>query len=236
MLKIDAPTILFPIPIARRIRLRRGRLFLSVVLYLWARPKHYAYLLTPSLIRHCHPPSYPLRPFSNYARVDLALYKHITVSGADAVEFLQGQLTQDVNQLERTGKLSAAWCNPKGRVICTLTLVQKPDSIGLLIPATIAEAVLKRLTMYRMRSAVEFIVDEAASNSASAEVDPRALIHAGIPTIDASNSEKFTPHMLNLDKLDAVSFTKGCYTGQEIVARTEKSRQKQATHASLRSG
>jgi folate-binding protein YgfZ len=149
------------------------------------------------------------------------LYKHITVSGADAVEFLQGQLTQDVNKLERTGKLSAAWCNPKGRVICTLTLVQKPDSIGLLIPATIAEAVLKRLTMYRMRSAVEFIVDEAASNSASAEVDPRALIHAGIPTIDASNSEKFTPHMLNLDKLDAVSFTKGCYTGQEIVARTE---------------
>ncbi|MGY8796992.1 MAG: hypothetical protein ACKVJN_18090 [Woeseiales bacterium] len=78
------------------------------------------------------------------------MYKHITVSGADAVEFLQGQLTQDVNQLERTGKLSAALCNPKGRVICTLTLVQKPDSIGLLIPATIAEAVLKRLTMYRM--------------------------------------------------------------------------------------
>jgi len=106
-------------------------------------------------------------------------------------------------------------------VICTLTLVQDADSIGLVLPATIAESVLKRLMMYRLRSAVEFVVDEAASAAASAEADPRALIHAGIPTIDASNSEKFTPHMLNLDKLDAISFTKGCYTGQEVVARTE---------------
>jgi len=130
-------------------------------------------------------------------------------------------LTQDVNQLQRAGKLSAAWCNPKGRVICTLTLVQNADSIGLVLPATIAKPVLKRLTMYRLRSAVEFVVDEAASDSASAEADPYALIQVGVPTIDASNSEKFTPHMLNLDKLNAVSFTKGCYTGQEVVARTE---------------
>lgn len=149
------------------------------------------------------------------------MYKHITVSGSDAVAFLQGQLTQDVYQLESAGKLSAAWCNPKGRVICTLTLVQNTDSIGLVLPVTIAESVLKRLLMYRLRSAVEFVVDEAASGSSSAAADPRALVYAGIPTIDASNSEKFTPHMLNLDKLDAISFTKGCYTGQEVVARTE---------------
>jgi folate-binding protein YgfZ len=36
----------------------------------------------------------------------------------------------------------------------------------------------------------------------------------------ASTSEQFTPQMLNVDLLDGVSFTKGCYTGQEIVART----------------
>ena len=56
---------------------------------------------------------------------------------------------------------------------------------------------------------------------APGECDPLALIKAGIPQIDARNTELFTPHMLNLDKLDAISFTKGCYTGQEIVARTE---------------
>ena len=44
---------------------------------------------------------------------------------------------------------------------------------------------------------------------------------AGVPTIDESNTEQFTPHMLNLDKLGAINFSKGCYTGQEVVARTE---------------
>ena len=38
--------------------------------------------------------------------------------------------------------------------------------------------------------------------------------------IGAETSGCFTPHMLNLDKLGAISFTKGCYTGQEVIART----------------
>ena len=47
-----------------------------------------------------------------------------------------------------------------------------------------------------------------------------ADIAAGLPLVSAATSEQFIPQMLNLDLLDAVSFTKGCYTGQEIVART----------------
>ena len=42
---------------------------------------------------------------------------------------------------------------------------------------------------------------------------------AGIPLINASAQEKFTPQMLNLDLIGAVNFNKGCYPGQEIVAR-----------------
>ncbi len=49
----------------------------------------------------------------------------------------------------------------------------------------------------------------------------RARIEAGLADIDTSNAERFTPHMLNLDRLGALSFDKGCYTGQEVVARTE---------------
>jgi len=45
-------------------------------------------------------------------------------------------------------------------------------------------------------------------------------IQASIPWLYSETTEKFVPQMLNLDKLDAISFTKGCYTGQEIVART----------------
>ncbi len=49
----------------------------------------------------------------------------------------------------------------------------------------------------------------------------RAHIEAGIPQIFAATSEEFVPQMLNLDALSAISFSKGCYTGQEIIARTQ---------------
>src|SRR5579859_2452123 len=46
-------------------------------------------------------------------------------------------------------------------------------------------------------------------------------IQAGIPTIVAATQEAFVPQMANLDLVGGVSFTKGCYPGQEIVARTQ---------------
>lgn len=44
---------------------------------------------------------------------------------------------------------------------------------------------------------------------------------AGIPTIVPETADEFVPQMANLQLIGGVSFTKGCYTGQEIVARTE---------------
>ena len=49
----------------------------------------------------------------------------------------------------------------------------------------------------------------------------RCLIARGRPEIDAALRDRYTPHMLNLDRIGAVSFSKGCYPGQEVVARTE---------------
>jgi len=45
-------------------------------------------------------------------------------------------------------------------------------------------------------------------------------IRAGLPSVAAATVEEFVPQMLNLDLLGGISFNKGCYTGQEIVART----------------
>ncbi|HSI96041.1 MAG TPA: folate-binding protein YgfZ [Methylophilaceae bacterium] len=45
-------------------------------------------------------------------------------------------------------------------------------------------------------------------------------IQAGIPDVTPATQEAFVPQMLNLDVLGGISFKKGCYTGQEIVART----------------
>ena len=46
------------------------------------------------------------------------------------------------------------------------------------------------------------------------------LIEAGIPHVEEAASGKFTAHMLNLDVLRAISLGKGCYPGQEVIART----------------
>jgi folate-binding protein YgfZ len=46
-------------------------------------------------------------------------------------------------------------------------------------------------------------------------------IRAGVPMVTLATQEAFVPQMLNLEKLGAISFTKGCYPGQEIVARAQ---------------
>ncbi len=48
-----------------------------------------------------------------------------------------------------------------------------------------------------------------------------ADIRAGLPQVYAATSEMFVAQMLNLDLIDGISFTKGCFTGQEIIARTQ---------------
>jgi folate-binding protein YgfZ len=47
----------------------------------------------------------------------------------------------------------------------------------------------------------------------------RADVHEGLPQVYAATSESFVAQMLNLDLLGAISFDKGCYTGQEVIAR-----------------
>jgi folate-binding protein YgfZ len=46
-------------------------------------------------------------------------------------------------------------------------------------------------------------------------------IRAGIPTVYAATVEAFVPQMTNMQLVEGVSFTKGCYTGQEVVARMQ---------------
>ena len=139
----------------------------------------------------------------------------ITVSGPDAFEFLQGQLTNDLRLLDAQATLLSAWCNPKGRVICLMTVAKTPDGYSISIPTDLTDDIIKRLAMFRFRSKVEFEILPEPS-----PIDLSEQIESGIAWIGKEQTEKFTPHMLNLDLLDAISFDKGCYTGQEIVART----------------
>ena len=48
-----------------------------------------------------------------------------------------------------------------------------------------------------------------------------AEVRSGVPVIRAETQEEFVPQMVNFDKLGGVSFHKGCYPGQEVIARTQ---------------
>jgi len=64
------------------------------------------------------------------------------------------------------------------------------------------------------------LITESSALAISANAWLELDILAGMPWLFSATSEEFVPQMLNLDKLNAISFEKGCYTGQEIVART----------------
>jgi folate-binding protein YgfZ len=120
-------------------------------------------------------------------------YAWLRVSGPDAEKFLQGQLTADVAILAEQQWSWAAHCNPKGRMI--------------------SQFIVWRQEVWRTRDSVKF--------------EPRAhhqqwslhLIQCGIAELELSETEKFLPQELRLDLIGGVSFKKGCYTGQEVVAR-----------------
>ncbi len=151
----------------------------------------------------------------------------LLVSGDDATAFLQAQLTQDIDPAAvGSDPLLAAWCNPKGRTIALFRVRRLDDAWRLALPEAMTAAVRKRLEMFRFRSRVSIDAEPATAGDLGIAGDPteaewRArLVADGVPTIASEQSERFTPHMLNLDLLGAVSFDKGCYPGQEVVART----------------
>jgi len=144
-------------------------------------------------------------------------YSTIAVTGADAFDFLQAQLATDLRAVANTSPLRSAWCNPKGRVICMPSIIALDNGFALTLPADIADRVLQRLTLFRFRSRVEFALQAAGGRSTAERLQ---MLRAGVVEIARAQSEKFTPHMLNLDLLHIVSLDKGCYPGQEIVART----------------
>lgn len=148
------------------------------------------------------------------------------VTGDDAGSFLQSQLTGDIERLDVEPQLSA-WCSAKGRVIVLFRIRRiKDEGYRLALPAELAESVEKRLLMFRFRARVDVLLEEASAEDLGVAADMnyaswrQGLIETGIPWVGKAQSEEFTPHMLNLDLLGAVSFDKGCYPGQEIVART----------------
>ena len=150
----------------------------------------------------------------------------IKIDGTDAAGFLHGQFTTDITGLASGRAGLSAWCDPKGRVIATFILAREDEAYLLLAPDDIKETFIKRLKMYVLRANV--VITDAEQEDVpqllhlpgtGGDLSETALIRQGIPLLHPDTSGRFLPQELNLDKLDAVSFTKGCYPGQEIIAR-----------------
>ena len=157
-----------------------------------------------------------------------SLLTPILVSGRDAKTFLQGQLSCDVDKLTLAGEVLASVNSAQGRVQAVLTVTERIEGVVLFVTASMAERTIQRLKKYVLRAKV--VIENAAARFdtlqparyAACSNSEEALLtdlRAGIPHVFPETYESFVAQMLNLDVLNGISFEKGCYTGQEIIAR-----------------
>ncbi len=206
-------------------------------------------------------------------------YSSYCFSGADAVSFLQGQLTQDVFAITDTNCLYAAYCNHQGAMFANFLLSKNSSgTIVLRLHSAQADAVMRRLKMFVLRSAVDIeLLDinnigmnkncaaelcraanmevpepfnvarsddftlcalpngyyEVSTNSDSpiasltAQSKPSfedvetLRVRSGNFHIYPETSELLLPQETPLETWGGISYTKGCYVGQEIIARSK---------------
>jgi len=217
---------------------------------------------------------------NNYADlVDVGL---IRISGKDAKQFLQGQLTCDLEEINAEQSRLGAHCDVKGRIIASFRLFFYQSDYYFLLPRSMLPLLLVSLQKYAVFSKVTLTdvskdwqkiglygpsikdllheqklnfdkengvagSDHKLSLSIPGPMPRRILlapvtqpigvidsqfeqesidhwhlldIMGGIATIYPETSGQFTPHQLNFPEIGGVSFNKGCYIGQEIIART----------------
>lgn len=175
----------------------------------------------------------------------------LAVTGSDAVGFLQGLVTSDVEGLTPGMAGYAALLTPQGKILFDFLMLRKEDGFLIDCAAPQREALIKRLGFYKLRAKVtitpredlKVVVAEAPAQGLYS--DPRLVdlgfrgflaemglnedkaydarrISLGIADSEADiGSGELFPHEANLDQLMGVSFTKGCYVGQEVVSRME---------------
>ena len=165
-----------------------------------------------------------------------------TVKSEDLRDFLQGLVTSDV-----TGPLPvwAALLSPQGKVLFDFLVWEDGEDLLLDCEATEAEALAKRLSMYRLRRKISIALDPAMAvhwrPGLDVSPDPRlaALGQRWLGAAEGDSAEaEWLAHRLalgvcegaaelgdllwlecNAAELNGVSFTKGCYVGQENTAR-----------------
>lgn len=167
-----------------------------------------------------------------------------TETGEDARQFLQGLVTQDT---AAEMPLWAGLLSPQGKALFDFILWADGDDVLIDCEGVQAEALVRRLSMYRLRRKISIAVDptcgvfwkgEGSSDPRHSELGTRWLGITAADDVDVSldyraqrlglgitegvnelGSEQTLWLEANAAELHGVSFTKGCYVGQENTAR-----------------
>ena len=172
----------------------------------------------------------------------------VTLTGADALTFLQGLVSNDVRRLDQPGIVYAALLTPQGKYLADFFVVNTGEVLLLDLPEGLADTTLRRLSMYRLRADVQMapaalaVTRGTGAPPEGALPDPRhpalGWRHYGVPLPeadvdwDALRVEHMIPETgielipdetfileAGFEALNGVDFRKGCYVGQEVTAR-----------------
>ena len=154
------------------------------------------------------------------------------LTGKDAEKFLQGQLTNNVTKIA-DDFLPTAICNLKGRVAFGLWIKRIDDGFQLVLASDLADAfklhikkygAFSKITLSELTQIFPFVINHLPSFSEN-ESDKdwatfaKQSLEIGNYWLTAETSEQFQPQELRLHQRGGVDYDKGCYLGQEIVAR-----------------
>jgi len=160
-------------------------------------------------------------------------YNVYEVQGDNALNFLQGQISNDIFNLKDEDVIPALLCNAQGRVLLMLRVLQKAGQIFLILRQDLSGIFETSLLKVAMLSRVKLLsrddlkvyYDDKFIIAENNQNDDENLQQWHLERIKKhefdiypSSSGLFLPQDLGLEK-DWVSFSKGCYRGQEIIAR-----------------
>ncbi|MEM9754711.1 MAG: folate-binding protein [Pseudomonadota bacterium] len=169
----------------------------------------------------------------------------LAIGGADRTRFLQGLITRDPVP---GGLAYAALLTPQGKYLADFFVLDRAEEVLLDVPAPLAQGLLQRLTMYRLRADVTLETTEIAVargvgpcpdgafadprhpslgwraygvDGGAAQVDWDALrVAACIPEFGAELQPNDTYILeAGFERIGGVDHRKGCYVGQEVTAR-----------------
>ena len=168
----------------------------------------------------------------------------LAVAGADRATWLQGLLTNDIGSLKEGESRYAAYLTPQGRMISDMNVVERGGRILLDVPEPLAASLRDRLDSLIFSEDVQ-IVNESATlrvwtivgkdrlQDVIGETLPAEFtgfmpvefdtfevmrIERGVPRFLADMDDETIPLEAGIEDR-AISFTKGCYVGQEVIVR-----------------